>query len=119
MEYRRLGKSGIKVSEVSLGTWLTYGKAVEVEAAKACIKTAFDNGINFFDTADIYAIGESEKVVGELLQDYNRSDIVLGTKVFFPMSQNINNRGLSRKHIMESCDKSLKRLKTDYIDLYQ
>lgn len=119
MEYRRLGKAGIKVSEVSLGTWLTYGKTVEIESAKQCFKTAFDHGINFFDTANIYAYGESEKVVGDILQDFNRSDIVLGTKVFFPMSQKINDRGLSRKHIMESCNASLKRLKTDYIDLYQ
>lgn len=119
MEYRRLGKAGIKVSEVSLGTWLTYGKTVETEAAKQCFKTAFEHGVNFFDTADVYATGESEKVVGDILQDFTRSDIVLGTKVFFPMGQNINNRGLSRKHIMESCDASLKRLKTDYIDLYQ
>lgn len=119
MEYRRLGKAGIKVSEISLGTWLTYGKTVEVDAAKQCFKTAYEHGVNFFDTADIYATGESEKVVGDILQDYNRSDIVLGTKVFFPMSQNVNNKGLSRKHIIESCNASLKRLKTDYIDLYQ
>jgi voltage-dependent potassium channel beta subunit len=119
MEYRRLGKAGIKVSEVSLGTWLTYGKTVEIEAAKQCFKTAFEHGVNFFDTADIYANGESEKVVGDILQDFNRSDIVLGTKTYFPMSQKVNDRGLSRKHIMESCNDSLKRLKTDYIDLYQ
>lgn len=119
MEYRRLGKSGIKVSEISLGTWLTYGKTVEIESAKQCFKTAYEHGVNFFDTADIYATGESEKVVGDILQEYNRSDIVLGTKTFFPMSQNVNNRGLSRKHIIESCNASLKRLKTDYIDLYQ
>ncbi|MFN8575488.1 MAG: aldo/keto reductase family protein [Candidatus Sericytochromatia bacterium] len=119
MEYRRLGKTGIKVSEVSLGTWLTYGKTVEIESAKQCFKTAFEHGVNFFDTANIYAYGESEKVVGNILQDFNRSDIVLGTKVYFPMSQKVNDRGLSRKHIMESCNASLKRLKTDYIDLYQ
>ena len=119
MEYRRLGKTGIKVSEVSLGTWLTYGKTVEIDAAKECFKTAFEQGINFFDTADVYATGESEKAVGEILNDFTRSDIVLGTKVYFPMSQKPNDRGLSRKHIMESCNASLKRLKTDYIDLYQ
>lgn len=119
MKYRRLGKAGIKVSEVSLGTWLTYGKSVEKETAKACFKAAYEQGINFFDTANIYAYGESEKVVGEIIQDFNRSDLVLGTKVFFPMSKNPNNKGLSRKHIMESCEASLKRLKTDYIDLYQ
>lgn len=119
MKYRRLGKAGIKVSEISLGTWLTYGKSVEKETAKACFKVAYEQGINFFDTADIYAYGESEKVVGEIIQDFNRSELVLGTKVFFPMSKNPNNRGLSRKHIMASCEASLKRLKTDYIDLYQ
>ncbi|MFN8672048.1 MAG: aldo/keto reductase family protein [Candidatus Sericytochromatia bacterium] len=119
MLYRSLGKSGIKVSEISLGTWLTYGKTVEKNAAKECFKTAFENGVNFFDTADIYAYGESEKVVGEIIQDFTRSDLVLGTKVFFPMSKNPNNKGLSRKHIIESCNASLKRLKTDYIDLYQ
>ncbi len=119
MEYRRLGKTGIRVSEVSLGTWLTYGKTVEIDAAKQCFKTAFEHGINFFDTANIYAYGESEKAVGEILQDFNRSDIVLGTKLYFPMSQKPNDKGLSRKNIMESCEASLKRLKTDYIDLYQ
>lgn len=119
MEYRRLGKTGVKVSEISLGTWLTYGKTVEKEKAKECFKTAFDQGVNFFDTADIYANGESEKVVGEIIQDFNRSELFLGTKVYFPMTKSVNNRGLSRKHIMESCEQSLKRLKTDYIDLYQ
>ncbi len=119
MEYRKLGKSGIKISEVSLGTWLTYGNSVEKNVAKACFKAAFDNGVNFFDTADIYSKGGSELVVGEILQSFNRKDIVLGTKVFFPMSESINDRGLSRKHIIESCNLSLKRLKTDYIDLYQ
>ncbi len=119
MEYRRLGKAGARVSEVSLGTWLTYGKTVEKDAAKECFKTAFEHGVNFFDTADIYATGESEKVVGEILKDFTRSDIFLGTKVYFPMSKKPNDRGLSRKHIIESCEKSLKRLGTDYIDLYQ
>jgi voltage-dependent potassium channel beta subunit len=119
MQYRRLGKAGIKVSEVSLGTWLTYGKTVEQDSAKECFRTAFEEGVNFFDTANIYANGASEKVVGEILKDFNRSDIVLGTKLFFPMSQKVNDRGLSRKHIMESCEASLKRLGTDYIDIYQ
>lgn len=119
MQYRRLGKSGIKVSEVSLGTWLTYGKTVEQDAAKQCFRTAFEQGVNFFDTANIYAYGASETVVGEILKDFTRSDLVLGTKVYFPMSQKVNDRGLSRKHIRESCEASLKRLGTDYIDLYQ
>lgn len=119
MKYRRLGKSGLKVSEISLGSWLTYGKVVEVEIARSCFRTAFEHGVNFFDTADIYATGEAEKMNGEILKEYKRSDYVLGTKVYFPMSNNINDRGLSRKHIIESCDKSLKRLQTDYIDIYQ
>ena len=119
MKYRKLGRAGIKISEVSLGTWLTYGNSVEKNVAKACLKAAIENGINFFDTADNYAKGESESVVGEVLEEFNRQDIILGTKVFFPMSEKINDNGLSRKHIIESCNSSLKRLKTDYIDLYQ
>ncbi|GIW23211.1 MAG: voltage-gated potassium channel [Candidatus Sericytochromatia bacterium] len=119
MKYRRLGKSGIKVSEISLGSWLTYGKSVDNDLAYQCVKTAIDNGINLIDTADIYNYGQSEIVLGEILKNFKRSDIVLATKTFFPMSQNINDRGLSRKHIIESCNKSLKRLQTDYIDLYQ
>lgn len=119
MQYRRLGKAGVRVSEISLGTWLTYGKTVEKEKAKECFKAAFELGVNFFDTADIYANGESEKVVGEIIQDFNRNDLFLGTKVYFPMSKSPNNKGLSRKHIIESCENSLKRLQTDYIDLYQ
>jgi voltage-dependent potassium channel beta subunit len=119
MHYRRLGKAGIKISEVSLGTWLTYGKTVEQDSAKECFRTAYEHGINFFDTANIYANGESERVVGEIIKDFTRSDLVLGTKVYFPMSQKVNDRGLSRKHVIESCEASLKRLGTDYIDLYQ
>lgn len=119
MKYRRLGKAGIKISEVSLGSWLTYGKSIDKNTAYECIKTALENGINLIDTADIYNYGQSESTLGEILKEFKRSDLVLATKVFFPMSQNINDRGLSRKHIIESCNKSLKRLQTDYIDLYQ
>ena len=119
MNYRKLGKHGVKVSEVGLGSWLTYGGATENDAAKACIETAFDAGINFFDTANAYARGESEKVVGQVLSAYERSSYVLATKVFFPMGDGVNDRGLSRKHITEQCHASLKRLGTDYIDLYQ
>jgi voltage-dependent potassium channel beta subunit len=119
MEYRNLGKAGVKVSEVGLGSWLTYGGATEADTAKACIKRAYELGINFFDTANVYARGESEKVVGQALGEFPRDSFVLATKVFFPMGDGPNDRGLSRKHIMEQCNVSLKRLGTDYIDLYQ
>ena len=119
MKYRRLGRSGVQVSEVALGSWLTYGGASENETARACIERAYDLGINFFDTANVYARGESEKVVGAALKPYNRDSFVLATKVFFPMGDGPNDRGLSRKHITEQCHLSLQRLGTDYIDLYQ
>ncbi|GMA63400.1 aldo/keto reductase family protein [Alicyclobacillus fastidiosus] len=119
MKYRNLGGSGVKVSEVSLGSWLTYGTATERETAIACIERAYDLGINFFDTSNAYNHGEAEKVVGEALQKYPRNSYVLATKVFFPMGDGPNDRGLSRKHIVEQCDASLMRLGLDYIDLYQ
>jgi aryl-alcohol dehydrogenase-like predicted oxidoreductase len=119
MEYRRLGKAGVKVSEVALGSWLTYGNATENETATQCVHRAYELGINFFDTANVYARGESEKVVGAALKQFPRDSYVLATKVFFPMGDGPNDRGLSRKHIMEQCHLSLKRLGTDYIDLYQ
>jgi voltage-dependent potassium channel beta subunit len=119
MEYRRLGKSGMKVSEVALGSWLTYGGATENETATQCIHRAYELGINFFDTANVYASGQSEKVVGAALKNFARDSFVLATKVYFPMGDGPNDRGLSRKHIMEQCHHSLKRLGTDYIDLYQ
>ncbi len=118
MEYRRLGSAGMKVSAVSLGAWLTYGGSVENDIATKCIHMAIENGINFIDTADIYARGKAEEVVGEAVKGFTRSDLVISTKVYAPMSDNINDRGLSRKHIMESIDKSLKRLQMDYIDIY-
>ncbi|ASA19925.1 aldo/keto reductase family protein [Paenibacillus donghaensis] len=118
MKYRRLGNSGLKVSEIGLGSWLTYGTAAEQEAADACIRQAFECGINFFDTANAYNRGEGERAMGAALSSYNRSDYVLSTKVFFPMGEGVNDRGLSRKHIMEQCEASLRRLGTDYIDIY-
>ena len=118
MEYRRLGTAGMKVSEVSLGAWLTYGGSVENEIAAQCIRTAIENGINFIDVADIYAKGEAEHVVGSVIRDFKRSDLVISSKVYWPMSDNINDRGLSRKHIMESIDATLERLGTDYLDIY-
>ena len=119
MKYRQLGKYGVKVSEVALGSWLTYGGASEDEAARRCIETAYDLGINFFDTANVYAAGKSEEVVGRVLAQYPRHSYFLATKVFFPMGEGPNDRGLSRKHIFEQCHASLKRLGTDYVDLYQ
>ena len=118
MEYRRLGSSGLKVSEISLGSWLTYGTAVEQQTANDCIKRAFELGINFFDTSNAYNAGEGEKALGAALKPYKRSDYVLSTKVFFPMGPGPNDRGLSRKHIREQCDASLERLGVDYIDVY-
>lgn len=119
MKYRNLGKSGLKVSAVSLGSWLTFGNSVEAEAGQECLRAAIDGGVNFIDTADIYARGAAEEFLGDALQEYRRQNIVLATKAFWPMSDDPNDRGLSRKHLMESCHASLKRLKTDYLDLYQ
>jgi voltage-dependent potassium channel beta subunit len=119
VKYRKLGKSGLKISEIGLGSWLTYGTATEAETAEACIHKAYEIGINFFDTANAYNKGEAENVMGHALKDYTRSSYVLATKVFFPMGSGPNDRGLSRKHIIEQCEASLKRLGTDYIDLYQ
>ena len=119
MNYRHLGKYGVKVSEVALGSWLTYGGATEEEAARQCIERAYDLGINFFDTANVYASGKSEETVGRVLAQYPRESYFLATKVYFPMGSGPNDRGLSRKHIFEQCHASLKRLGADYIDLYQ
>ena len=119
MEYRNLGGAGIRVSEIALGNWVTHGGQVGDDAARACVHAALDAGINFFDTADVYEWGKAETVLGEILKDQERSSYVLATKVFFPTGHGPNDRGLSRKHIMESCHKSLERLQTDYVDLYQ
>jgi aryl-alcohol dehydrogenase-like predicted oxidoreductase len=126
MEYVRFGNTGMKVSRLCLGT-MTYGKAndrwpwaLNEEQSRPFIKSALELGINFFDTADIYSYGSSEEVVGTALKDFaRRDDVVIATKVFNPMSKNPNDGGLSRKHIMNSIDASLRRLKTDYVDLYQ
>ncbi|MCM3728330.1 aldo/keto reductase family protein [Neobacillus cucumis] len=119
MKYRRLGNSGLKISEIGLGSWLTYGKAVADNTAHDCIHKAYELGINFFDTANAYEGGKAEEVLGEALKVYPRSSYVVATKLFFPMGDKPNQRGLSRKHIVEQCDASLKRLGLDYIDLYQ
>jgi aryl-alcohol dehydrogenase-like predicted oxidoreductase len=119
MQYRHLGRSGLRVSSIALGSWLTYGNQVDSATSTACVRRAFELGVNFFDTADIYHAGAGETELGKALAGIRRSDYVLATKCYWPMSDNPNDRGLSRKHIMESCEKSLRRLKTDYIDLYQ
>ncbi|MDB5085909.1 MAG: putative oxidoreductase, aryl-alcohol dehydrogenase like protein [Bacilli bacterium] len=118
MQYRKMGRTGLKVSEISLGSWLTYGGYVEQENAVQSIRTAYDLGINFFDTANVYERGAAEKVVGQTLRDYPRESYVLATKVFWPMGDGPNDRGLSRKHIIEQCNASLKRLGLDYVDIY-
>ena len=119
MEYRRLGGSGVKVSEISLGSWLTYGGSVAEEQATACVHRAYELGINFFDTANVYMRGAAEEIVGSALKGFDRDSYFLATKVYFPMGEGPNDRGLSRKHITEQCHASLRRLGTDYVDLYQ
>ena len=119
MQYRRLGDAGVKLSEIGLGGWLTFANAVEEQQGRAVFQKALEVGINFFDTADVYAGGKCEEAWGRFIKEIRRADIVLATKVFFPMSRGVNDSGLSRKHIFESCHASLKRLQTDYIDLYQ
>jgi voltage-dependent potassium channel beta subunit len=118
MKYRKLGGTGLKVSEISLGSWLTYGGYVERENAVNAIKTAYDLGINFFDTANVYERGAAEELVGEALKAYPRESYVLATKVFGQMGDGPNDRGLSRKHIFEQANASLKRLGHDYVDIY-
>jgi 1-deoxyxylulose-5-phosphate synthase len=114
---RKLGSSGIEVSEISLGSWLTYSGGVEREQAEACVKAAFEEGINFIDTANVYGQGAAETLLGEVLSGYERSSYVLATKAFFPMSS--TDRGLSSAQIHKQIDASLRRLRTDYVDLYQ
>ena len=119
MEYRRLGSTGMYVSEISYGNWITHGSQVEQEAAIKCVKTAFDLGITTFDTADVYAGTRAETVLGKALKGIRRESYELFTKVYWPTGTGKNDRGLSRKNIMESCNASLKRLNVDHIDLYQ
>ncbi len=119
MQYRRIGKWGVKVSEVSLGSWLTHGGSVDEKNSIKQVQHAFEQGVNFFDNANVYAHGASETVVGKATKTIKRDAIVLATKVFFPMGEGPNDKGLSRKHVFDQCHASLKRLGTDYIDLYQ
>jgi len=119
MNYRFLGRSGLQVSEVGLGSWLTYGSVVDDARAIACVHRALELGINFLDTANVYAGGAAEQLLGRALQGIDREDYVLATKVYFWMSQRPNDHGLSRKHVMAQCERSLQRLGVDYVDLYQ
>ncbi len=119
MEYRRLGSTGMYVSEITYGNWITHGSQVEEQSAIKCVKAALDLGITTLDTADVYAGTRAESVMGKALKGVKRESYELFTKVYWPTGTGKNDRGLSRKHIMESCNASLKRLKTDYVDLYQ
>jgi aryl-alcohol dehydrogenase-like predicted oxidoreductase len=119
MEFRRLGRSGLSVSEIAYGNWLTHGGQVEEETAHACVKAALDGGITTFDTADAYAKTRAESVLGRALAGLPRESYELFTKAYWPTGPTPNNRGLSRKHLIESCHASLRRLGTDYLDLYQ
>jgi voltage-dependent potassium channel beta subunit len=118
MHYRRLGRSGLKISEISLGAWVTFGSQVEEDASIELIQAAYDAGVNFFDNADIYANGQAEVVMGKALKNIPREALVISSKVFWPTMPGPNGRGLSRKHITESINATLKRLGSDYIDLY-
>ncbi|MDX1649386.1 MAG: aldo/keto reductase, partial [Myxococcota bacterium] len=119
MEYRRLGRSGLRVSEIALGSWLTFGSSVDPDASAKLIHKAWDLGVNLFDTADVYAGGAAEEALGRAIRDLPRHRLVIATKCYFPVSEDPNDRGLSRKHVVESVERSLRRLGTDYVDLHQ
>ena len=119
MRYRQLGDSDLEVSEISLGSWLTYGGGVEDEQARACVDAAFDAGINFIDTANVYALGGAEAFLGDVLEGRPRDSYVLATKLYFPMDDSGENEGLSREQVLKQIDESLARLRTDHVDLYQ
>ncbi|MEI8056639.1 MAG: aldo/keto reductase family protein [Actinomycetes bacterium] len=119
MKHRFLGRSGLKISEISYGNWITHGSQVEEDAANACVRAALDSGITTFDTADVYAATRAEAVLGRALHGLRRESLEIFTKVYWPTGDGPNDRGLSRKHIMESINGSLRRLQTDYVDLYQ
>lgn len=119
MKYIHLGRSGLKISRVCIGSWLTYGSSVDVAGTERCVRAALDAGVNTIDTADIYAYGAAEEALGSFLPSLNRDHLVLATKTFWPMSEDPNDQGLSRKHLVQSVENSLRRLRTDFIDLYQ
>jgi voltage-dependent potassium channel beta subunit len=118
MQYRRVGSSGLKVSAISLGGWITFGGTLDEAATRRILVSAVERGINFIDLADVYARGAAERTVGRILPELDRSKLVLSSKCFWPMSDDPNDRGLSRKHILESVERSLRNLGTDYLDLY-
>jgi voltage-dependent potassium channel beta subunit len=119
VQYRSLGHSGLKLSVIGLGSWLTYGGNVGADTARACVMRAWERGVNFIDTANVYARGAAEEVLGPIVGELNRDELVLATKVYFPMGDGVNEHGLSRKHIHDQLHRSLKRLGVQYIDLYQ
>ena len=119
MEFRHLGRSGLLISEIAYGNWITHGSQVEEDAAVACVRAALDEGITTFDTADVYAGGRAEEVLGRALKGERRQGLEILTKVYWPLGPGPNDRSLSRKHIMESIDGSLRRLQTGYVDVYQ
>ncbi len=119
MEFRHLGRSGLKISEIAYGNWITHGSQVEEDAARACVAAALDEGITTFDTADVYAGTKAEEVLGRALHGVKRESVEIFTKAFWPTGPGVNDRGLSRKHIIESANASLRRLGTDYVDMYQ
>jgi len=119
MEYRHLGKSGLEISEIAYGNWITHGDQVEEQSAVDCVRAALDEGITTFDTADAYARGRAEEVLGRALRGVRRESVEIFTKVYWPTGEGRNDRGLSRKHITETLHASLRRLQTDYVDLYQ
>ena len=117
MEYRQLGRSGLRVSLFSLGSWVTYGGSVDDAVARKCLLAAYERGVNFFDNAEVYAGGRAEEVVGEVLSELRREDLVLSSKVFWG-GEGPNDTGLSAKHVIEGCHGALRRLRTDHLDLY-
>ncbi|MGC2131525.1 MAG: aldo/keto reductase, partial [Candidatus Aquilonibacter sp.] len=119
MQYRTLGHSGLKLSVIGIGSWLTFGNSVDRDTSRACILQAWEAGVNFIDTANVYAKGAAEEVLAPIVRELNRDALVLATKVYFPMGESVNERGLSRKHIRDQVHHSLRRLDVDYIDLYQ
>ncbi len=118
MEYRRLGESGLRISAIALGGWINFERKLPEAEARRIVGRAYDQGVNFYDLADVYGHGEAERWMGEMLREYPRHTLVVSSKLFFPMSDDVNDRGLSRKHIFHSIDRSLKNLGMDYVDLY-
>jgi voltage-dependent potassium channel beta subunit len=119
MHFRTLGHSGLKLSVIGLGSWLTYGSSVDRDTARACVLRAWEKGVNFIDTANVYARGAAEATLGPILKELNRDELVLATKAYFTMGDGANERGLSRKHLRTQIDASLARLQVEYVDLYQ